>query len=154
MAFIKSCKMGSHPLAVVDDQLRVHGLDGPRVIDASIMPRLVSGNTNAPTILIAEKGSDFILGRRCPRSTRRPRQPDRPHRRLPPRPRGWPRDRAAARAAAADVAPCCRNGSSGKVQEVRRVPVVLLDRIELSTSPLPREWCMPNQPFKSIRWHI
>jgi choline dehydrogenase len=52
--------MGQHPLAVVDDQLRVHGMEGLRVIDASIMPAVTSTNTNAPTIMIAEKGATMI----------------------------------------------------------------------------------------------
>lgn len=57
---IGTCKMGHEKLAVVDEQLRVHGVEGLRVVDASIMPTIVNGNMNAPTIMIAEKISDLL----------------------------------------------------------------------------------------------
>lgn len=58
---VGTCKMGGDPMAVVDDELRVRGVARLRVIDASIMPRITSGNTNAPTYVIAEKGARALL---------------------------------------------------------------------------------------------
>ena len=58
-----SCRMGQDNLAVVDGQLRVHGIEGLRVVDASVMPQITSGNLNAPTIMIGEKAADYFPGR-------------------------------------------------------------------------------------------
>src|SRR5438067_13652621 len=58
---VGTCKRGSDPMAVVDAQLRVHGISGLRVADASIMPTLTSGNTHAPSIMIGEKAADMVL---------------------------------------------------------------------------------------------
>ncbi|MBK0397610.1 GMC family oxidoreductase N-terminal domain-containing protein [Limibaculum sp. M0105] len=58
---VGTAKMGADPMAVVDDRLRVHGIAGLRVIDASVMPTITSGNTNAPALMIAEKGAEMVL---------------------------------------------------------------------------------------------
>ena len=60
---VGTCKMGGGADAVVDNELRVHNIDGLRIVDASVMPEIIGGNTAAPTIMIAEKAADMILGR-------------------------------------------------------------------------------------------
>ena len=65
---VGSCRMGNDPNAVVDAQLRVHGIAGLRVADASVFPRVVGGNTNAAVVMVAEKAADMMLGLPAPRS--------------------------------------------------------------------------------------
>src|SRR5690606_22412459 len=61
---VGTARMGQDALAVVDSQLRVHGVESLRIVDASVMPRIIGGSTNMPTIMIAEKAADMILGRK------------------------------------------------------------------------------------------
>ena len=65
---IGTAKMGHDPMAVVDDQLRVHGIAGLRVADGSVMPTMVSGNTNAACIMIGEKCADLVRGKQLARA--------------------------------------------------------------------------------------
>ena len=66
---VGTCKMGNGPKAVVDSELRVHGLDGLQVVDASIMPKVPGGNTNSPTLMVAEKAADLIRSGKRTQST-------------------------------------------------------------------------------------
>ncbi len=63
---VSTCRMGVDPMAVVDPQLRVAGIEGLRVADASVFPSIIGGNTNAAVVMIAEKAADLILGRPAP----------------------------------------------------------------------------------------
>ena len=60
---VGSCRMGQGPMDVVDERLRVRGIERLRVVDASVMPTLVGGNTNAPVIAVAERAADLVRGR-------------------------------------------------------------------------------------------
>ena len=72
---VGTCKMGIDPLAVVDANLKVHGLDGLRVADASVMPILTSGNTNAPAIMIGERAAELVRGESASSSPSHRKQP-------------------------------------------------------------------------------
>ncbi|EQD78465.1 GMC oxidoreductase, partial [mine drainage metagenome] len=65
---VGTCRMGNDEHAVVDAALRVHGIAGLRVVDAAVIPELPSGNTNAPTIMLAERAADLLLGRVPPKA--------------------------------------------------------------------------------------
>jgi choline dehydrogenase len=70
---VGTCSMGTQPDAVVDPQLRVRGIERLRVIDASIMPKVPGANTNAPSMMIGERGADFLLGKSLAAEDVRPR---------------------------------------------------------------------------------